>query len=89
MKTAVTLDATEFWTLVGLAALAGSLTDQMTAVTRAVAKITGEELDDTDYGHASDMVYTLDISPAPAVREMLRCLGVAYIEEFPKEDDGA
>ena len=86
MKMELKLDATEFWTLVGLATLAGSLTDQMTTITRAVAKITREKLDDHDYGHAADLVYTLDISPTAAVRDMLRNLGVEHSEGFVEED---
>jgi len=80
------LDAIEFWTLVGIQTMAMEVDKQMIALVRAVAKVTGEGLDQYDYGFASDMVYAPDGSTAiESVRQMLGKLDIVHEEELKDE----
>ena len=80
MKTKLTFE--EFCILVGLAYLAKDTDKQMIAIVRAVAKITGEVLDENDYGHAADLVYSPDgANPTESIKCMLSNLGIVYEKE--------
>lgn len=83
------LNATEFWTLVGVQTLAATLNAQLEVLVRAVASITGEELDEVGYGLATDFIYGPDSAdPTQAVRSILRALDVKFETEFPKGESG-
>lgn len=82
MALATKLSAEEFYTLVGLAFLARERDKTMIALVRGVAKITGEVLDQNDYGHAADLVYGQEGDNAVQdVRLMLHKLGIVHEEE--------
>ena len=86
MALATKLSREEFYMLVGLAHLARETDKQMISFVRGVAKITGEELDQNDYGHAADMVYApLGGTAVEDVRAMLHNLGIVHEEEEPNE----
>ena len=85
MKAKLTFE--EFCTLVGLAHLAKETDKQMMAVVRAVAGITGEALDEHDYGHAADLVYSPDgANPEESIKCMLSNLGIVYEKEVRDDE---
>ncbi len=88
----VKLTYIEFFTLVGLAHLAEETDKQMIAIIRAVAKITGETLDERDYGFAADLVYSPDgANPLESIKMMLSKMGIVHEKEIPdtyKEESG-
>ena len=84
MALATKLTYQEFCTLVGLSFLAVETDKQLIAITRAVSKVTGEVLDQSDYGHAADFVYAPEgRNPTESVRIMLRKLGIVHETEDP------
>jgi len=86
MPLATKLSAEEFYTLVGLAFLARERDKTMIAIVRGIAKITGEDLDQNDYGHAADLVYGPEGDNAVQdVRIMLHKLHIVHEEEIPDE----
>lgn len=67
---------TKYLQLEGLRIISKRLNKQLEEVVLAVAEITGEQLDDTNYGHASDFVYQSD----ETVKTHLSKLGLYFYE---------
>lgn len=63
---------TEYLTLEGIRTLSNQLNKELELLVIATANITGEDLDENNYGHASDFVY----SPNETVKSHLRKLGI-------------
>lgn len=85
MKTKLTFE--EYCTLVGLATLAKETDKQMVALVRSIAGVTGEVLDEYDYGHAADLVYAPEGSnPTESIKLMLSKLGIVYEKEVRDAD---
>lgn len=66
------ISKTDYYKLIGLRHLSTFKNQELESLKSAVVEITGEKLDDSDYGHASDFVYQDDIS----VKELLRKLNI-------------
>ncbi len=82
MALATKLTYQEFCTLVGLAHLAYETDKTMLTIVRATAKVTGEVLDQSDYGHAADFVYAPEGgNPTESVNIMLHQLGIVHEKE--------
>lgn len=58
MKKTITKD--EYLMLEGIRALSNQLNKQLEQMVLTTAEITGEELDEDDYGHASDFIFGFD-----------------------------
>ena len=88
MALATKLTTSEFYMLVGLAHLARYTDKTMLMIVRSTAKITGEVLDQNDYGHAADLVYGQEGDNAiEDVRIMLHKLGIVHEEEPDEVSD--
>ena len=78
----------EFCTLVGLFHLAEDVDKQMIALVRAIAGVTGETLDERDYGHAADAVYSPPGSnPMESAKMLLSTLGIVHETEVPDAEE--
>lgn len=64
---------TEYLTLEGIRALSERLNKELDYLVLAVADITGEDLDENNYGLATDFIF----SPEEKVKEHLRKLGIS------------
>ena len=87
MALATKLSYKEFMMLVGLSYVARDTDKMMLTCVRGVAKITGEVLDQNDYGHAADMIYSPEGNNAVEdVRIMVHQMGIVDEEEKPDDE---
>jgi hypothetical protein len=67
------ISKTEYLTLEGIRALSTQLNRQLELLVISTSDITREELDENNYGHAADFIF----SPDEKVKEHLRKLGIS------------
>lgn len=71
----------EYWSIVGLLALARTLTRQVQGIEEALREITGE---DDNLGHCGDAAWGFDdAEPEKAAKVLLKKIGVAVKKQPP------